>query len=66
MGGSNGLGGSGYDADDAERAIRRRERAVLFVLASVQFTSIVDFMLVMPLGPAADGAARAEHDAVRR
>jgi predicted MFS family arabinose efflux permease len=51
MGGPNGLGGSGDDADEAERAIRRRERAVLFVLASVQFTSIVDFMLVMPLGP---------------
>lgn len=32
-------------------AIRRRERLVLFVLASVQFTSIVDFMLIMPLAP---------------
>jgi MFS transporter, DHA1 family, inner membrane transport protein len=28
-----------------------RERAVLLTLASVQFTSIVDFMVVMPLGP---------------
>ncbi len=28
-----------------------RERAVLFTLATVQFTSIVDFMVVMPLGP---------------
>jgi DHA1 family inner membrane transport protein len=28
-----------------------RERLILFVLASVQFTSIVDFMIVMPLGP---------------
>jgi predicted MFS family arabinose efflux permease len=27
------------------------ERLVLFVLAAVQFTSIVDFMIVMPLGP---------------
>ena len=30
---------------------RRRERLVLLVLAAVQFTSIVDFMVVMPLGP---------------
>ena len=28
-----------------------RERAVLMTLAAVQFTSIVDFMVVMPLGP---------------
>ena len=28
-----------------------RERAVLFTLATVQFTSIVDFMVIMPLGP---------------
>src|SRR4051794_2184079 len=28
-----------------------RERAVLLTLAAVQFTSIVDFMVVMPLGP---------------
>lgn len=27
------------------------EQVVLFVLAAVQFTSIVDFMIVMPLGP---------------
>ena len=27
-----------------------RERAVLFTLAAVQFTSIVDFMVIMPLG----------------
>src|ERR1700712_2590027 len=27
------------------------ERAVLFTLATVQFTSIVDFMVIMPLGP---------------
>src|ERR1044071_7390158 len=27
------------------------EGIVLFVLAAVQFTSIVDFMIVMPLGP---------------
>src|SRR6476660_6336545 len=30
---------------------RRRERVLLAILASVQFTSIVDFMVVMPLGP---------------
>jgi MFS transporter, DHA1 family, inner membrane transport protein len=30
---------------------RRREVMVLALLASVQFTSIVDFMVVMPLGP---------------
>jgi predicted MFS family arabinose efflux permease len=36
-------------ADNA--AIKRREFGVLIVLGSVQFTSIVDFMLVMPLGP---------------
>ncbi len=29
----------------------RRERLLLLMLASVQFTSIVDFMVVMPLGP---------------
>jgi predicted MFS family arabinose efflux permease len=30
---------------------RARERAVLLTLATVQFTSIVDFMVIMPLGP---------------
>ncbi|WP_168189341.1 MFS transporter [Paludisphaera borealis] len=30
---------------------QRRERLLLLMLASVQFTSIVDFMVVMPLGP---------------
>src|ERR1019366_4518854 len=30
---------------------RGRERLILFVLAAVQFTSIVDFVVVMPLGP---------------
>ena len=30
---------------------RRMEWLLLFVLAAVQFTSIVDFMVVMPLGP---------------
>jgi predicted MFS family arabinose efflux permease len=31
--------------------VRRLERVVLLTLAAVQFTSIVDFMVVMPLGP---------------
>ncbi|WP_417733995.1 MFS transporter [Rosistilla oblonga] len=30
---------------------QRYERMVLFILASVQFITIVDFMIVMPLGP---------------
>ena len=30
---------------------KRRERLILFILAAVQFTTIVDFMIVMPLGP---------------
>ncbi|MEX2091995.1 MAG: MFS transporter [Pirellulales bacterium] len=37
-------------ADDGAREARR-ERLVLFILAAVQFTTIVDFMIVMPLGP---------------
>src|SRR5881392_209389 len=28
-----------------------RQRLVLIILAAVQFTTIVDFMIVMPLGP---------------
>jgi MFS transporter, DHA1 family, inner membrane transport protein len=35
----------------ADAATRRHERGILLVLGAVQFTSIVDFMLVMPLGP---------------
>lgn len=34
-----------------ERTQRRRERLVIAVLAAVQFTAIVDFMVIMPLGP---------------
>jgi DHA1 family inner membrane transport protein len=30
---------------------RQRERLALFILAAVQLTTIVDFMIVMPLGP---------------
>src|SRR5215813_7462518 len=29
----------------------RPERLILLILAAVQFTTIVDFMIVMPLGP---------------
>ena len=36
---------------DNEIGQRRRERLVLIILAAVQFTTIVDFMIVMPLGP---------------
>ncbi len=31
--------------------VRNHERLVLLILAAVQFTTIVDFMIVMPLGP---------------
>lgn len=39
--------------DTADNSIsqRRREQIVLVILAAVQFTTIVDFMIVMPLGP---------------
>ncbi len=40
-------GGSG----ESRGTIAARERAVLLTLAAVQFTSIVDFMVIMPLGP---------------
>jgi predicted MFS family arabinose efflux permease len=38
-------------APDEAAVIRRRELVLLLILASVQFTNIVDFMIVMPLGP---------------
>ena len=31
--------------------LTRQERLILLVLATVQFTSIVDFMVIMPLAP---------------
>jgi predicted MFS family arabinose efflux permease len=37
--------------DDDSHGQRRRERLVLVVLATVQFITVVDFMIVMPLGP---------------
>ncbi len=39
------------EAGSPDRAGQLRERAVLVVLSAVQFTSIVDFMVIMPLGP---------------
>ncbi len=38
-------------ASDEEAFHRRREQLVVLILAAVQFTTIVDFMIVMPLGP---------------
>lgn len=38
-------------ANDAPASDARRERIILLILAVVQFTNIVDFMVVMPLGP---------------
>lgn len=35
----------------ADPAVRRRERVLLASLAAVQFVSIVDFVIMMPLGP---------------
>jgi DHA1 family inner membrane transport protein len=36
---------------DNEVIDKRREQIILFILAAVQFTTIVDFMIVLPLGP---------------
>jgi DHA1 family inner membrane transport protein len=38
-------------AEEESPGQRRREQLVLLILAAVQFTTIVDFMIVMPLGP---------------
>ncbi|WP_254512376.1 MFS transporter [Anatilimnocola floriformis] len=35
----------------AAAAVRRQEMLILLVLAAIQFTAIVDFVVVMPLGP---------------
>src|SRR4051812_31221662 len=37
--------------DETLRRQKRREQLILFILAAVQFTTIVDFMIVLPLGP---------------
>ena len=39
------------EADEEHRLERRHELLVVLILAAVQFTTIVDFMIVMPLGP---------------
>ncbi len=36
---------------ELSRRLSRQERLILLVLATVQFTSIVDFMVIMPLAP---------------
>ena len=41
--------------------VRRREVVLLLILASVQFTSIVDFMVVMPLGPQLERQLAIDH-----
>ena len=51
MGEPEVLGDFEPGGEKSAEAIRRRERSILLVLATVQFTSIVDFMLIMPLGP---------------
>ena len=40
-----------FDGPGPAKADATRERMVLMVLAAVQFTTIVDFMVIMPLGP---------------
>jgi len=48
-GNSSVSGGQGSGTPEASRVTR--ERIVVLMLASVQFISIVDFMIIMPLGP---------------
>ncbi|HTU27091.1 MAG TPA: MFS transporter, partial [Pirellulales bacterium] len=52
------------EAGDAECDVRarRRERLVLVILAAVQFITIVDFIIVMPLGPQLMRALEIEPD----
>lgn len=38
-------------SDSHRQQSQYRERLIVFILAAVQFTTIVDFMIVMPLGP---------------
>jgi MFS transporter, DHA1 family, inner membrane transport protein len=47
----NGEAGDKSGSASLAAEVRRREMVLLLILASVQFTSIVDFMVVMPLGP---------------
>ncbi len=48
---SGDVGPADKAGDDDLGSLRRDELLLLLMLASVQFTSIVDFMVVMPLGP---------------
>jgi DHA1 family inner membrane transport protein len=41
----------GRESREVAAATRARERILVLTLASVQFISIVDFMIIMPLGP---------------
>ena len=41
----------GEPLSDHEASPRNNERLILLILAAVQFITIVDFMIVMPLGP---------------
>src|SRR6185295_17343464 len=45
------LGADGAAMSAPDREARVRERLVLFVLAGIQFTAILDFMILIPLGP---------------
>ena len=51
MASMNAKVGEKSDSVSLAAEVRRREMVLLLILASVQFTSIVDFMVVMPLGP---------------
>ena len=44
-------GRAGGDSQGRPSGFQLSEMMLLLMLASVQFTSIVDFMVVMPLGP---------------
>src|SRR5579864_4957778 len=39
------------EATQTETGSRNSERSLLFVLAAIQFTAIVDFLIILPLGP---------------
>jgi predicted MFS family arabinose efflux permease len=39
------------EIEEPSSEIQRQERLILLILSAVQFTTIVDFMIVMPLGP---------------
>src|SRR5262249_36234670 len=51
MDSTNDVADSGGMGPEKVGNMPRREAILLLLLASVQFTSIVDFMVVMPLGP---------------